>query len=160
MTDVNSLRRPSRDHGALSREYTSQHPMPSQTESPATTRTPLPSNLSTNFISRRKYHSPAAQQPTVESSPLASRQSWGRISIVHQDNVPASDTVSEAPASNRSVSARRSLGFASRLGSSVGNRLRAARTERIESRSYKEPPPQAMSGENGSGESTVRVSVM
>jgi len=134
MTDI-AARRVSRDPVSKSREYTSVHPMPSKSDMvpPTTTSTPLPS-----FISRRKYPTTAnAEAISPAESPLAPRQSWGRISIVHQDNVPAPDTVSETPASGRS---RRSLGLAGRLGSSVSSRLRTARTDRIESRSYREPP--------------------
>lgn len=138
LTDVNPGRRVSRDHAAASREYTSQHPMPSKSELPAITRTPLPSNVSTNFISRRKYPSPA-HLSTADSSPLASRQSWGHISVVHQDRTP-SDTVSEAPGSGRSITTRRSFGLASRISSSMGNRLRSARSERTEPRSLRDSP--------------------
>jgi len=127
-TDVGGIRRSSRDHVALSREYTSQHPMPLTTDSAQTTRTPLPSHLSTHFTSRRKYPSPGH----TESSPLASKPSWGRISIVHQDagNGRSPETESRTPSLTKSLSSRRSLGFASRLGSSVGNRLRAVKSER------------------------------
>ncbi|KAJ9655895.1 hypothetical protein H2198_005336 [Neophaeococcomyces mojaviensis] len=131
MTDVASVQRPSRDYVALSREYTSQHPMPTKTDTIQATRTPLPSHLSTNFTSRRKYASPV-HATAADSSPLAAKPSWGRISIVHQDinNTRPSDIELEAPSSARSITTRRSLGFASRFGSSVGNRLRAVKSER------------------------------
>ena len=140
MTDISSARRLSRDHTALSREYTAQHPMPdnfaatnNNAVSHNSTRTPVPANISTNFISRRKTNfSPDGP----ESSPLAARPSFGRITVVqnqHQNHL--SDTASDVGRSNTvGGGTRRSLGFASRLGSSVGNRLRAARTERLDSR--------------------------
>lgn len=157
MTDLAAVRRTSRDHAAASREYTSQHPLPSKRQdTTSVARTPLPSNLSTNFISRRKHPSPVTQSAAAESSPLAPRQSWGRISVVHQDSAPSSDTTSEAPTSTRSLSTRRSFGLASRIGSSVGNRLRAARTERIESRSYREPQHSVL-GEDLIDRATERV---
>ncbi|KAK5940270.1 hypothetical protein PMZ80_007690 [Knufia obscura] len=131
MTDI-AARRASRDHIAKSREYTSVHPMPGKSDTNPTT-TPLPA-----FISRRKYPTAAnAEASSPAESPLSTRQSWGRISVVHQDNGTASDSASEAPPSARQ---RRSLGFASRLGSSVGSRLRAAKSDRVDSRSYREPP--------------------
>jgi len=132
MTEI-AARRTSRDHIARSREYTSIHPMPSKTDLVSTTTTPLPT-----FISRRKYPATvSAEASSPSESPLATRQSWGRISIVHQDNASTLGTASEVLQSNKS---RRSLGFASRLGSSVGSRLRAAKSERVDSRSYKEMP--------------------
>lgn len=138
MTDVSAARRLSRDHAAASREYTRQHPMPNQYDSPsASKRTPLPSNVSTNFTSRRKYQSPAAA-PTIDSSPLASRPSWGRITVVPQDSMPSPDTAPETPGTQRSASARRSFGLASRIGSSVGSRLRSTKVDRVESRSFKD----------------------
>lgn len=145
MTDVSVARRFSRDHAAASREYTRQHPMPSQHDSPSTKRTPLPSNVSTNFISRRKYPSPATVS-MADSSPLATRPSWGHISVVPPEATPSPDTTSETPGSNRSMSTRRSLGFASRIGSSVGNRLRSAKVERVESRSFKDLPTVGVEG--------------
>lgn len=155
MTDLATTRRISRDHTNASREYTSQHPMPlTRVDSSGSARTPLPANLSTNFTTRRKYPSPASQAPISDSSPLAPRQSFGRISVVAQDS--PSDNVSEAPGSSSSVRTRRSLGFASRIGSSVGNRLRAARAERIESRSYKEQP-QNMSNNDLIGSEATRA---
>lgn len=130
MTEI-AARRTSRDHLARSREYTSIHPMPSKPDLASTTTTPLPT-----FISRRKHPSAASAEASSPSeSPLATRQSWGRVSIMQQDNASPSDTASDAPQSNKS---RRSLGFASRLGSSVGSRLRAAKPERVDSRSYRE----------------------
>lgn len=137
MTDVSAARHLSRDHAAASREYTRQHPMPNQYDSPSNKRTPLPSNVSTNFVSRRKYQSPATVS-MADSSPLASRPSWGRISVVSQEALPATDTVSEAPGTSRSTSTRRSLGLASRIGSSVGNRLRSSKVERVASTSFKD----------------------
>lgn len=153
MTDISTARHLSRDHAAASREYTRQHPMPSQIDSPSNKRTPLPSHLSTNFISRRKNPSPAATS-MADSSPLATRPSWGRISVVHQDAVTPSDTVSEAPGSSRSVSTRRSFGLASRIGSSVGNRLRSAKMERVESRTFKDSPTARVS-EGGTSEEAL-----
>lgn len=152
MTDLTTARRISRDHNNVSREYTSQHPMPlTRVDTGGSARTPLPANLSTNFTTRRKYPSPAMPTQVSDSSPLASRQSFGRISVVAQDTTSPSDTVSEAPGSSSSIRTRRSLGFASRIGSSVGNRLRAARAERIESRSYREQP--------GNGDGTASEAV-
>lgn len=143
MTDVAGIRRSSRDHAGFSREYTSQHPMPTLISAASVERSPLPSNLSTNFISRRKFSSPV-HSAAIESSPLAPKQSWSRISIVNQENNDSSprsvESTSEEPKSARSVTTRRSFGFASRLGSTVGSRLRASKFDRAESRSTKMMP--------------------
>lgn len=79
MTDVTRLRRVSRDSPGRPREYTSQHPLPISLKPNAlhhevtTQRTPLPPQISTNFISRRKYPSPSlVSTPTGQQNPDSS----------------------------------------------------------------------------------------
>lgn len=131
MTEVSTYRQMARDRAAYSREYTAQHPMPSSKETTPVTRSAMPSNLSTNLISRRKYASPSSTVGVgvQEKTPVTPKEAWGRITIV--PNVASSplEAAPDSPASIRPTNSRRSLGFASRI-SSVSNRLRQAKAER------------------------------
>ncbi|KAK5046948.1 hypothetical protein LTR84_007302 [Exophiala bonariae] len=129
MTEVSTYRQMARDRAAYSREYTAQHPMPSSKETTPVTRSAMPSNLSTNLISRRKYASPGSTVGVQEETPVTPKDAWGRITIV--PNVASSpiEPALDSPASIRQPNSRRSLGFASRI-SSVSNRLRQAKAER------------------------------
>lgn len=130
MTELGAYRRIPRDQFQPQREYTSQHPLPNRTEQPTTTNTPLSSSASTNFTSRRKFTSPASVIGIPDNAPSTPREAWGRISIVASETQTPEAAASEVGSSGRVGSTRRSLGFASRIGSSVGSRLRAVRAER------------------------------
>jgi len=138
MTDLNSRRLASRDRSFTSREYTSQHPMPTSVHHVNESRTSLPANVSSALLSRRKYASPASVMGTQNSSPLTPKEPWGRISIVPTEST-SPDVTPESNNSLRERGSRRSLGFASRIGSSVGSRLRAVKTERTNSARGMEP---------------------
>ncbi|EXJ95909.1 hypothetical protein A1O1_01034 [Capronia coronata CBS 617.96] len=132
MTEVGTYRQMARNRAGYSREYTAQHPMPSPAESTSMQmRSSMPTNLSTNLVSRRKYASPGSSLGMQEQPPLTPKEAWGRISIVPG---VASSPIEATPDNQVGLRAmnstsRRSLGFASRI-SSVSSRLRAAKAER------------------------------
>ena len=119
-------RRPIRDGP---RGYTSQHPMPAQLEVPASQTTPLPTGLGSRLQLRRKYISPSNPNAAQSSSPITSQNDFGRISVIEREDDSAGATP-EAARSSPYGGPRRNLGLASRIGSSVGSRLRAVRAER------------------------------
>lgn len=173
MTDVASSHRPSaRNRANFSREYTKQHPLPTQQidTSTLTAKTaPLPSNL----VTRRTYPSPASTFAVSggmdTSSPITPSQRGPSsfhvpiqrppftISIERRNPHVARSTVSqETPESNsgsipRQSSSRRSLGFASRI-SNVSSRLKAARAERLASSSASRSPPKDIVDIAGDGQ--------
>jgi hypothetical protein len=131
-----------RDPADFSREYTSQHPMPvPQNYEPR-------SQLSSNHLLRRKYGSPgsAMGDSDVASSPItpAPREVIGRISVTgRQSSVPLSSPMQESTPENVTIqrgsgSGRKTMGLASRIGSTVGSRLRAVRAERMNSGARRE----------------------
>ena len=129
-TDVGSgYKRLARDRTSLPREYTSQHPMPTQLDIPAVQRTPLPAGLGSNFQSRRKYASSTTTASGQNSSPITPSETFGRITVVGRE-ATAAESTPDSISSARGSGSRRSLGLASRIGSSVGSRLRAVRAER------------------------------
>lgn len=134
MTEVSTHRHLVRDPAAYSREYTAQHPLPpnlrhSPHEPSSATRSAMPANMSTNFVSRRKHASPASTVGTQERMPVTPKEHWGRISIVPAAMSSPIEATPESQGSLRPSNSRRSLGFASRI-SSVSSRLRAVKAER------------------------------
>ena len=139
-TEIGSgYKRSIRDGTSLARGYTSQHPMPAQPEVPASQTTPLPTGLGSRLQLRRKYVSPSDPNVAQSSSSITSQGDFGRISVIEREDSSAGVT----PESTRGTpygGPRRSLGLASRIGSSVGSRLRAVRAERnISMRDLKSP---------------------
>jgi len=132
MTELNSRRLASRDRSFVSRDYTSQYSMPTSVHPVAESRTSVSANVSSNLLSHRKYASPASVIGAQDSSPLTPKEPWGRISIVPTETI-SPDVTPESNNPLRERGSRRSLGFASRLGSSVGSRLRAVKAERTNS---------------------------
>ena len=167
-TEVGSTYRSlARDRANFSREYTKQHPLPTQTapaDSPSvSSRVALPSNLSINsrVSSRRIHPSPASEiaSPSLldNSSPVTTpshvnhqahtpshvtrppftisierRKPHLAESTSNSPVVATPESVASGGSDRRPSSTRRSLGFASRI-SSVSNRLKAARAERMAS---------------------------
>lgn len=173
MTEVSTYRQMARDRAAYSREYTAQHPMPQHPmpspldASNATPRSPMPANISTNLVSRRKYNSPASNVGSQEKAPVTPKDAWGRISIVPAATSSPVEPTPDSQSSIRPSNSRRSLGFASRI-TSVSSRLRAAKAERnanvrdtIEARATRDIAPSGQELDNemplerqGSGRST------
>lgn len=138
-------RRSARDRTSLSREYTSQHPMPTQLELSTTQRSQLPAGLGSNFQSRRKYYSPASTVRVQGSSPVTPGGTFGRITVVGRE-MSSAEVTPDTTTPGRGLTPRKSLGLASRIGSSVGSRLRAVRAERNASaRDQKQPSSKEVS---------------
>ncbi|KAI1628614.1 hypothetical protein EDD37DRAFT_603536 [Exophiala viscosa] len=134
MTELGTHRLLVRDPAAYSRDYTAQHPLPqhprhSPHEPSNATRSSMPSNVSTNFVSRRKHTSPASNMGTHERTPVTPKEHWGRISIIPAATSSPIEATPESQGSLRPSNSRRSMGFASRI-SSVSSRLRAVKAER------------------------------
>lgn len=129
MTELGAYRQLARDRAAYSREYTAQHPLPSTLETTPVTRSPMPTNLSTNLISRRKYGSPSSTVGAPNGGPLNPKEPWGRITIVPAVSSSPIEAPPEVQGNTRPSNTRRSLGFTSRI-SSVSSRLRAVKAER------------------------------
>ena len=159
-----------RDPADFSREYTSQHPMPvPQNYEPR-------SLLSSNHLLRRQYGSPSSVtgDSDVASSPItpAPREGIGRISVAgRQSSVPLSSPMQESTPENVTIqrgsgSGRKSMGLASRIGSTVGSRLRAVRAERMNSGARRESEmhqgqtiKEQVSGEENRSEEQAREQV-
>lgn len=136
-----------RDPADFSREYTMQHPMPvPQNYEP---RSQMPQSVSSTHLLRRQYGSPGSVmgESDIRSSPVtpAPREGIGRISVLgRQSSVPLSSPLQEGTPENVTVqrgsggSGRKSMGLASRIGSTVGSRLRAVRAERMNSGARRE----------------------
>lgn len=127
-----------REAADFSREYTSQHPMPAPTQYES--RAPLLQSLGSSHLLRRNFASPGsiAGDSEVASSPITpAGRGFGRVSLVgRQSSAPLSSPIIEGTPENVTVQrgsggSRRSQGLASRIGSTVGSRLRAVRAERI-----------------------------
>ncbi|KIV80358.1 hypothetical protein PV11_07861 [Exophiala sideris] len=134
MTEVSTHRFLIKDPAAYSRDYTAQHPLPqhprhSPHEPGNVTRSSMPSNVTTNFVSRRKHASPASNAGTQERTPVTPKEHWGRISIIPAAASSPIEATPESHGSLRQSNSRRSMGFASRI-SSVSSRLRAVKAER------------------------------
>ena len=108
----------------------------------------MPQSINPAHLLRRKYGSPGSVTggSDVASSPItpAPRDGIGRISVIgRQSSVPSSSPVQESTPENVTIQrgsggARRSMGLASRIGSTVGSRLRAVRAERMNSGARRE----------------------
>jgi len=137
MTEVSTYRQMAKDRAAYSREYTAQHPLPQQVASSpldttSTTRSRLPSHISTHLVPRRKYatiSSSASNVGSQEQTPVTPKEPWGRITIVPTPTSSPITATPETQTSARPPNSRRSYGFTSRI-SSVSSRLRAAKGER------------------------------
>jgi hypothetical protein len=156
-----------RDPADFSREYTSQHPMPlPQSYEP---RSQMPQSIGSTHLLRRKYGSPGSVMgdSDVGSSPItpALRDGIGRISVMgRQSSVPLSSPLQDGTPENVTIQrgsggARKSMGLASRIGSTVGSRLRAVRAERMNSGARRESDlhqlqatKEQVSGENRNAE--------
>lgn len=135
-----------RDPADFSREYTSQHPMPIAPQYEP--RAQMPQSVSSGRHLRRKYGSPSSVlgDSDVASSPItpAPREGIGRISVIgRQSNAPLSSPLAEGTPENVTVQrgsggGRKGMGLASRIGSTVGSRLRAVRAERMNSGARRE----------------------
>ncbi|KIV88117.1 hypothetical protein PV10_09043 [Exophiala mesophila] len=150
MTELGAYRQLARDRAAYSREYTAQHPLPSTLETPPVTRSTMPTNLSTNLISRRKYGSPSSTVGAPNAAPLNAKEPWGRITIVPAVSSSPIDATPDGQGNARPSNTRRSLGFTSRI-SSVSSRLRAVKAERngvSDGRSTQEMAPSGQEYEN------------
>lgn len=140
MTDVGrsvSRRFSPRDQANASREYTSQRPMSTAYEEDPddTQQLPPPVTFASGLVSRRVSGSPAsvtgkssAHGPVTPRERLGRRPGYGRESslpLSSAENTPENVTI------ERGSGSRRSFGLASRIGSTVGSRLRAARAEKF-----------------------------
>ena len=145
-TDIGGRSRVLRDPADFSREYTSQHPMPIPQYEP---RAELPQSLTSSHLLRRKFASPSSvassRDNEVASSPITpgGRDNFGRVSLIgRQSSVPLSSPIIGSTPDNvtvqRGSGGRRSQGLASRIGSTVGSRLRAVRAERMNSGARRE----------------------
>jgi hypothetical protein len=126
-----------RDQATYSKEYSSQRPMPTAFEDPddAHTSSPSVTPFTSGLVSRRVSGSPANRVANGIPTPVTPREGFGRrlgigarrgssIPVSSAENTPENVTV------ERGSGPRRSSGLASRIGSTVGSRLRAVRAEK------------------------------
>ena len=125
-----------RDQANLSKEYGSQRPMSTAFEDPDDAQSSPPvTGLVPGLVSRRVSGSPANRVGAGASAPVTPREGFGRrfgIGTRRESSVPLSSTENtpENVTIERGSGSRRTSGLASRIGSTVGSRLRAVRAEK------------------------------
>jgi hypothetical protein len=139
MTDVGrgaSRRYSPRDQANFSKEYASQRPMSTAFEDPDDVESsPLVTTFASGLVSRRVSGSPANRIASSTPAPVTPREGFGRrfgIGTRRESSVPLSsiENTPENVTVERGSGSRRTSGLASRIGSSVGSRLRAVRAEK------------------------------
>ena len=133
---VSSRRYSPRGQTALSKESSNNRPMSTAFEDPDDVRTsPSATTLATGLLSRRVSGSPANRIPNSAPAPITPREGFARrfgigsrressVLLSSTENTPENVTV------ERGGGSRRTSGLASRIGSSVGSRLREVKAER------------------------------
>jgi hypothetical protein len=125
-----------RDQANYSKEYGSQRPMSTAFEDPDDAPTsPSVPTFTSGLVSRRVSGSPANRAANGVPAPVTPREGFGRrfgIGTRRGSSIPVSSTENtpENVTIERGSGPRRSSGLASRIGSTVGSRLRAVRAER------------------------------
>jgi hypothetical protein len=128
-----------RDQANYSKEYSSQRPMSTAFEDPDDAPTsPSVTTFTSGLVSRRVSGSPANRVANGVPAPVTPREGFGRrfgIGTRRGSSIPVSSTENtpENVTVERGSGPRRSSGLASRIGSTVGSRLRAVRAERYNS---------------------------
>jgi hypothetical protein len=139
MTDVGrtvTRRYSPRDQANYSKEYSSQRPMSTAFEDPDDAQTsPSATTFTSGLVSRRVSGSPANRVANGIPAPVTPREGFGRrfgIGTRRGSSVPVSSTENtpENVTVERGSGPRRTSGLASRIGSTVGSRLRAVRAEK------------------------------
>lgn len=125
-----------RDQATFSREYNNTRPMSTAFEDADDMQTsPSVTALASGLVSRRVSGSPATRIATSTPALVTPREGFGRrfglgsrrdssVPLSSADNTPENVTV------DRGGGSRRTSGLASRIGSTVGSRLRAVRAEK------------------------------
>ena len=125
-----------RDQPNFSREYSGQRPMSTAFEDPDDAQeSPPVTTFASGLVSRRVSGSPATRLTSGTPAPVTPREGFGRrfgIGTRRESSVPVSsaENTPENVSVERGSGSRRTSGLASRIGSSVGSRLRAVRAER------------------------------
>ena len=138
MTDVPNSRFSIRDRMQFSRDYTKQHPMPIQPERFINSyQSPSVIGISPSIRPRHSYGTTGSVISATDSviTPLEKLRSESRrYSALRAEKESSTEPDSlESTPENVTIDrggTRRSLGLASRIGSSVGSRLRAVKAER------------------------------
>jgi hypothetical protein len=125
-----------RDQASFSKDYSNNRPMSTAFEDPDDSQTsPSVTALASGLVSRRVSGSPANRIANGTSAPVTPREGFGRrfglgtrressIPLISTENTPENVTV------ERGGGSRRTSGLASRIGSTVGSRLRAVRADK------------------------------
>ena len=125
-----------RDQANFSKEYSSQRPMSTAFEDPDDAQeSPSVTNFASGLMSRRVSGSPATRLANGVPAPATPREGFGRrfgLGTRRESSVPLSSTENtpENVTVERGSGSRRTSGLASRIGSTVGSRLRAVRPEK------------------------------
>lgn len=133
-----------------SREYISQEPMPTAFENPSDAhQSSLAPPFASGLVSRRVSGSPASvvgnrpsAGPVTPRDNVSRRLGPGRESslpLSSAENTPENVTI------ERGSGSRKNFGLASRIGTSVGSRLRAARSEKFSKVNEQARPQQQLS---------------
>jgi hypothetical protein len=125
-----------RDQTSFSKDYGNKRPMSTAFEDPDDSQTsPSVIALASGLVSRRVGSSPANRIANSTSAPVTPREGFGRrfglgtrressMPLISTENTPENVTV------ERGGGSRRTSGLASRIGSTVGSRLRGVRAEK------------------------------
>jgi hypothetical protein len=125
-----------RDQVNFSKEYSNKRPMSTAFEDPDDAQaSPSVTALASGLVSRRVSGSPANRITSAIPDPVTPREGFGRrfgLGTRRESSVPLSsaENTPENVTIERGSGSRRTSGLASRIGSSVGSRLRAVRPEK------------------------------
>ena len=125
-----------RDQANFSKEYNGQRPMSTAFEDPDDAQeSPSTTTFASGLVSRRVSGSPASRLGNSTPGPATPREGFGRrfgIGTRRESSAPmsSSENTPENVTVQRGSGSRRTSGLASRIGSTVGSRLRAVRAEK------------------------------
>ena len=125
-----------RDQANFSKEYNGQRPMSTAFEDPDDAQEPSSiTTFASGLVSRRVSGSPAGRLGNSTPAPATPREGFGRrfgIGTRRESSAPisSSENTPENVTVQRGSGSRRTSGLASRIGSTVGSRLRAVRAEK------------------------------
>jgi hypothetical protein len=125
-----------REQANFTKEYSTKRPMSTAFEDPDDAQTsPSVTALASGLVSRRVSGSPANRITNGIPVPVTPREGFGRrfgLGTRRESSVPLSSTENtpENVTIERGSGSRRTSGLASRIGSTVGSRLRAVRAEK------------------------------